>query len=432
MVTQTPLPSAAANPSGQTSAPSLPQLSDEWATSRDLIAKLDERIHDTRKLVFGLFSALLTAGSFFGLKTGDTNIPRAAWVAVHLGLLGLLLAGRFIERQALHLQAVAASRAWILELLTPVELTGAFSDLAPSLYRETKLIYVALGGVSAFVATLGAYSTCDGQKLFLILLVLGSTLGCAVIVLWWFPWDERVIAGWRSARENSLLRVVIFVGSILVFGVTVFRWVPRLGGNLTWVDHLAAFWHLDRKILVLALPLLGPTLVYVFIVFWLEPGDLDFTREGQDWSFDATSCRMNETISILLVNKSNTDSKVAEPAARLIHLFDESGKPVPKSGSGSSGQDKGGDVLAVPKVLLRNGCLPKRRACRWIWTPQEAGVWALEVTPTDKEKKQIRKEAEHGKGEKRLLASRIIRVDKISTPPNADCREPAPNDRLAR
>src|SRR5258707_15013347 len=104
MLTPTSLPSAAPDPSDPTSASSLPQVSDEWTTSREMIAKFDDRIHDTRKVVFGLFSALLTAGSFFGLKTGATN--SAAWVAVHFALLGLLLAGRFIERQAFHLQAV--------------------------------------------------------------------------------------------------------------------------------------------------------------------------------------------------------------------------------------------------------------------------------------------------------------------------------------
>src|SRR5258707_6150649 len=74
MLTPTSLPSAAPDPSDPTSASSLPQLSDEWTTSRELIAKFDDRIHDTRKVVFGLFSALLTAGSIFCLPTrGNEN-----------------------------------------------------------------------------------------------------------------------------------------------------------------------------------------------------------------------------------------------------------------------------------------------------------------------------------------------------------------------
>src|SRR5258707_14762527 len=95
MLTPTSLPSAAPDPSDPTSASSLPQLSDEWTTSRELIAKFDDRIHDTRKVVFGLFSALLTAGSFFCLFTRGTN--SAAPVSVPFALLLLFLSGRFFR-----------------------------------------------------------------------------------------------------------------------------------------------------------------------------------------------------------------------------------------------------------------------------------------------------------------------------------------------
>jgi hypothetical protein len=124
----------------------------EWALARDLIEKQDERIHDTRKLVFGLFPALLTAGSILGAKL---ELPSPVWLGLHLTLLGLLVTGRFIEQQSFLLQAAAASRVWVLELLTPVELSGTISDrFASGWPRRTTYIYVALGLVSLLVTAL--------------------------------------------------------------------------------------------------------------------------------------------------------------------------------------------------------------------------------------------------------------------------------------
>lgn len=147
---------------------SLPALSDEWTKSRELIAALDERIHDTRKIVFGLFTSLLAASSVLG---GQARTP-ALWLGVHLALLGLLVTGRFVEQQAFLLQAAAASRAWVLELFTPVELTGTLCDRfqylptpdAPHGKRSvwasrTTHIYMGLGVASAMVTGLDAFTT---------------------------------------------------------------------------------------------------------------------------------------------------------------------------------------------------------------------------------------------------------------------------------
>lgn len=124
----------------------------EWARARDLIEKQDERIHETRKLVFGLFPALLTAGTILGAKV-EGHGP--AGLGLHLTLLGLLLTGRFIEQQSYLLQVAAVSRAWALELLAPNELTGVIADrFASGWPRRTTYIYVALGVVSLIVTGL--------------------------------------------------------------------------------------------------------------------------------------------------------------------------------------------------------------------------------------------------------------------------------------
>jgi hypothetical protein len=127
---------------------------DEWTEARSLIEKQDDRIHDTRKLVFGLFPTLLTAGSILGSKL---DAPPRVWFGIQLTLLGLLLTGRYIEQQSYLLQIAAVSRTWALELLTPVELTETISDrFASGWPRRTTLIYAVLGLVSLFVTAYAA------------------------------------------------------------------------------------------------------------------------------------------------------------------------------------------------------------------------------------------------------------------------------------
>jgi hypothetical protein len=142
-------------------APALPEhFEKEWTRARDLIEKQDDRIHDTRKVVFALFPGLLTAGSFFGSKL---DLPSRLWLGLHVTLLALLVTGRFIEQQSFLLQAAAASRAWVIELLTPVELSGTISDrFASGWPRRTTYIYIGLGLISLLVTVLVGQDT-DGR-----------------------------------------------------------------------------------------------------------------------------------------------------------------------------------------------------------------------------------------------------------------------------
>src|SRR5215471_367283 len=79
-------------------------LSLEWTRGRDLVEKLDERIHDTRKLVFALFTTGLFSGAFLSgqipLLVGPpppTGPSRPVLWFACLALLLLLAVGRFIE-----------------------------------------------------------------------------------------------------------------------------------------------------------------------------------------------------------------------------------------------------------------------------------------------------------------------------------------------
>jgi hypothetical protein len=255
----------------------------EWGEARQLIDKQDERIQDTRKMVFGLFSSLLTASSLFASK--DVSAGRI-WVGVHLSLLGLLVTGRFIEQQALLLQAAAASRAFVLELLTPVELTGTLSDrFRTGWAQRTTYIYIGLGLVSTFGA---------------------------------------IVAGGVGAGERAAI--------------------------------------------------LGLTGLYAAYIFWLGQSDLTFARDGQDWSFSATSCREGEVISIMLTNLGDKPLLPADPPGELRRICNEHGEPV------------SGDVkpLHLHTAVLDVGkSLPKRRPCRWTWKAGEPGLWILRVHGED-------------------------------------------------
>ncbi len=250
----------------------------EWSEARQLIDKQDERIHETRKTVFGLFSSLLTASSIFAAK----DLSGHVWVGIHLSLLGLLVTGRFVEQQSLLLQAATASRAFVLELLTPVELTGILSDRFRGWARRTTYIYMGLGFVSTFVA---------------------------------------IVVGGTGAREVAVVLVL--------------------------------------------------TALYVAYIVWLGRRDITFARDGQDWSFSTTSCRVGEVVSILLTNLGDKPLLPADPVAELRLVFEGDGKPA---------FDGTAVPLSLHSALTDVGvALPPRRPFRWVWQASKAGLWALKV-----------------------------------------------------
>lgn len=251
----------------------------EWSEARQLIDKQDERIHDTRKTVFGLFASLLTASS---ILAGKDSTASHLWLGVHLALLGLLVAGRFIEQQSQLLQAAAASRAFVLELLTPVELTGTLSDRFQTGWAQrTTYIYLSLGLVSTVVAA---------------------------------------TAGQPTAADLATV--------------------------------------------------VGLSCAYAAYVWWLGGRDLTFARDGQDWSFGATTCQVREVVSILLTNLGDRPLLLADPPAMLRRIADASGARVMEDGE---------PLLLHDAALGPDRCLPRRHPYRWLWRPTAPGLWVLEV-----------------------------------------------------
>lgn len=263
---------------------------DEWARARGILETLDERVHATRTTVFGLFSGLLTASSVFGKSLVPSGV---AWLGLHLSLLGLLIAGRFIEQQAHRLQDIVAGRACVLEMLTPVELTDTISERwGAGGSRRTTYVYAALGLVSAVVASVAA----------------------------------------AAGAVQVLVTAAI-------------------------------------------------TAAYLVLVVLLGRQDVTYAREGQDWSFDRTTCNVHESISVLLVNLGDDPAYPTTPAAEIVRVFDDEGRAVP-------GPSR---ALEVPDALLGPGrSLPPRRACRWLWRPQESGVWFLRVAGAAVARRSIR------------------------------------------
>ncbi len=261
------------------SAPGLPvHFEKEWAETRLLINQQDERIHATRTTVFGLFSSLATVSGFF---SANVPAPGRIWPAVHLALLGLLVTGRFIEQQSGLLQKAAASRAFVLELLTPVELTDTLS--------------------------------------------------------------ARYRTGW--AQRTTYIYVALGLVSTAIFGLLS-------GGGLPLLAILAL------------------TGLYVGYVVWLGRLDLTFARDGQDWSFSATTCRVDEVVSILLTNLADAPMLPLSTPGALRRIFDGEGRPVhgPRE-----------DLPLHPDVLDVGQSLPNRRPFRWLWKASAPGLWVLEV-----------------------------------------------------
>ena len=228
-------------------------LSDEWTKAREVIEKADDRIHETRKIVFGLFSTLLAASSVIGK---DRSNELGLWLGVHVALLALLVAGRFVEQQAFLLQAAAASRAWVLELLTPTELTGTICDRFVSIPSASAAMEPALS---------------SGRRDY---------------------WPAR----------TTYIYVLLGIVSAAVTGLVAFVSQP-LGA-------------IHDYVLWFGLATVG----FGLVVFFIGSQDIRFSRNGLDWSLSTTSVRLGETVHILLTNQEDDDREVPRDPVTVVLL----------------------------------------------------------------------------------------------------------------
>jgi hypothetical protein len=228
-------------------------LSEEWAKTREVIAIADGRIHETRKMVFGLFTGLLAASPVVGATRSD---QLGLWLGVHVALLALLIVGRFVEQQTFLLQAAAASRAWVLELLTPVELTGTICD---------RFVSIPTG---------------EGAI------------------------DQAVPPGRRTYWPAMTTYIYMGLGavSLAVTGLVAFM-SKSLSENQ---GYAAGF--------------IVATIVYAVLVLKIGDQDIRFARDGMDWSLSATSAHVGEPVHILLVNQEDDDLAVPQDPAKIVRL----------------------------------------------------------------------------------------------------------------
>ena len=99
---------------------------EEWKTARDVLTKIDERIHDLRKYGFSVVTTLLTISGFLS-TTGTTPVGDQVRVAVTAAIMLLIVALRYMERNYQMFQRATAIRARILERSLNLELTDKIS-----------------------------------------------------------------------------------------------------------------------------------------------------------------------------------------------------------------------------------------------------------------------------------------------------------------
>jgi hypothetical protein len=329
----------------------------EWNRARDLIEKQDDRIHDTRKLVFGLFTTALFGGVFLAgqnpaLLRSDTG-ANLFWFS-GIAFILLLFVGRFIEQQSHFLQSAAATRARVLELTTPLELTDVVSErFTKHVASRTMGIYLALGLIVTLLVGLGVWQQTPPPRI---------------------ERERTTKTETHSEREKNIQTVTTTERETRSESETRPDGAPPRGRLVTFLSNLAV---LGWGFLLIALGYFGYLISAVFT-------DKTSGPRKQDWSFDRTTCQAGEeiTISLLMLDKALPWN------AALVQLSGVNGNSTP-----------------LPANLLRpdGEQLPRGRAVRWIWKPTVAGLWALRITPPVREKSD-------SKEPKVLYARRILLV----------------------
>jgi len=336
-------------PGGQQQLPRWIEL--EWTRARDLIEKQDERIQDTRKLVFGLFTTALFGGVFLA---GQNPAVLRSDAGANLFWFGgiafilLLLVGRFIEQQSHLLQSAAATRARVLELTSPMELTDVISErFARGVASRTMLIYLALGGIVTGLVVLGVLQQAPPPRM---------------------ERERTTQTQTRSDREKNLQTVITTERDTRSESEARTEAAPPRAG-------------LMKNLGVLGWAFLLIDFGYFGYVIWAVFTDKRSGPRKQDWSFDRTNCQLGEriTISLLMLGK-------ARPwKAGLVRLSDFDGR-VTTTPSDAPPLELPADL--GPKDA-RAGELPDGRAVRWIWEPPSVGLWALRLTSPDSKKLDV-------------------------------------------
>jgi hypothetical protein len=100
-------------------------LAKEWEVARDVLAKVDDRILDIRKVSLGFVTTLLTADTFIlhQLKDSTCGVRFGVVLSVTLVTALLIVAARLAEKQQELLQEAVVERAQVIERLLGPELS---------------------------------------------------------------------------------------------------------------------------------------------------------------------------------------------------------------------------------------------------------------------------------------------------------------------
>src|SRR2546422_6603067 len=105
-------------------------LMDEWKTTRELLAKFDDRIHDLGHWGTGFVTGLLAVESFLLSQPSGSTIPLPVPVkmVVVVATLVLIFSLRILQSRHETFQLAAAIRARSIERILGLELTGVISQ----------------------------------------------------------------------------------------------------------------------------------------------------------------------------------------------------------------------------------------------------------------------------------------------------------------
>lgn len=129
------------------------ELLPEWQAARDVIAKIDDNLHDLRKYGFSFIAALLTIDALFAK---GTNILPGSKPALIIGTMALVVVLSLVDRNYRVFQQGASVRATLLERRSSPELTQTISRT----YEHNRnrlaftLAYMGLAGVTWIIGAL--------------------------------------------------------------------------------------------------------------------------------------------------------------------------------------------------------------------------------------------------------------------------------------
>ncbi|WP_277896909.1 hypothetical protein [Methanobacterium formicicum] len=279
----------------------------EWATTRELLGKYDDKIHDLRKYGFSFITALLTAQAL--LIRGDVNPLSDSTVlpdfvkAVVIGItILLILALAFFEKNYKVIQEAAVERALILEKTLNLELTESISYVFKNENAQKYKFYVyvlfVLGANLLAIAIIIPYSSIIPFTIYMTILMLASIFSLLLI---------------KSNSQLSLKsKICAFVVSITGINIIAFLIIIPYFSFIPSNAYIGV--------------LVSMSIIALFLINHIHIAP---KKSVIDWSIDRVKCKKGDLVAITLNNLSETSHRINKgPLFQIVAENNLHGKPV--------------------------------------------------------------------------------------------------------